>query len=109
MPNQHDPAKRTLAVYLSREKYYKIKRLAAKHHISMSGLLEILIDRAVCDIELLLTIMATVRRLAKASGKTEEVFLRQYLIECMKEENEALENYNNSNKTQPNNPEPAKR
>lgn len=52
MPNQHDPAKRTLAVYLSREKYYKIKRLAAKHHISMSGLLEILIDRAVCDIEL---------------------------------------------------------
>ena len=53
--------------------------------------------------------MATVRRLAKASGKTEEVFLRQYLIECMKEENEALENYNNSNKTQPNNPEPAKR
>ena len=53
------------------------------------------------DFSLPQSIMATVRRLAKASGKTEEVFLRQYLIECMKEENEALENYNNSNKTQP--------
>ena len=45
--------------------------------------------------------MATVRRLAKASGKTEEVFLRQYLTECMKEENEALENYKKISKTQP--------
>lgn len=58
------------------------------------------------DFSLPPSIMATVRRLAKASGKTEEVFLRQYLIECMKEENEALENYNNSNKTQPKNTEP---
>lgn len=53
------------------------------------------------DLSLPPSIMATVRRLAKASEKTEEVFLRQYLIECMKEENEALKNYDNSNKKQP--------
>lgn len=52
------------------------------------------------DFSLPPSIMATVKRLAKASGKTEEVFLRQYLTECMKEENEALENYKNSSKTQ---------
>ena len=61
------------------------------------------------DFSLPPSIMATVRRLAKASGKTEEVFLRQYLTECMKEENEALENYKKISKTQPNKTETANR
>ena len=52
MPNQHDPRKRSLAVYISRERYYQVKRLAAREGISMSRLLEILVEQAVRDIEL---------------------------------------------------------
>lgn len=52
MPNQHDPKKRSLAVYISRERYYQVKRLAQREGISMSRLLEILVERAVRDITL---------------------------------------------------------
>ncbi len=52
MPNQHDPAKRSLAIYLTRERYYQVKKLAAKHDISMSKLLGIMIEREVRNIEL---------------------------------------------------------
>lgn len=50
MPNQHDPRKRSLAVYISRERYYQVKRLAKREGISMSRLLEILVEKAVRNI-----------------------------------------------------------
>ncbi len=52
MPNQHDPRKRSLAVYILRERYYQVKRLAERMGISMTRLLEILIEKAVREIEL---------------------------------------------------------
>lgn len=51
-PNQHDPTKRILAAYITREKYYQIRKLSKQHGISMSALLAILIDRAVRNVTL---------------------------------------------------------
>ncbi len=74
MPNQHDPAKRSLAVYLSRERYYQVKRLAEKHSISMTKLLSIMIEREVRDIELTPEDYETIAneiRNAKSAKKTD--------------------------------------
>ncbi len=51
-PNQHDPTKRVFATYITRERYYQVKKLARLHGISMAALISILIERAVREVTL---------------------------------------------------------
>lgn len=51
-PNQHDPTKRVFATYITRERYYQVKKLAKLHGMSMAALISLLIERAVRDVML---------------------------------------------------------